>query len=295
MEEMFAFFDDYEVESAYVYTLSQKLGASLPYDVLLTCLKYNFAMNMSRNRQKLIEEEIRPIKYRNCLYRMKLAQYDVEVNCTKKKEGRQLAAQKILKQMHPHIVTWGSILRLYASRTDEMRNGEETTKTNADSIVAVGNEMSANKSETNKAKPNRELLEKLREEMKKLKKADTSVSSVDTTAVMLNTLSTIPPLILGGKKNTHEAKETASEAATKSEDGIIAVVTDKKEVSAALSSAKKRKYSDEDDESDTSTSDATTSHSSSGEESDAETSSDDSANKNKNTSSFDANSNSFSD
>ena len=28
---------------------------------------------------------------------MKLAQYDVEVNCTRKKEGRQLAAQKILK------------------------------------------------------------------------------------------------------------------------------------------------------------------------------------------------------
>ena len=52
---------------------------------------------MSRNRRQFIEEEIKPIKYRNCLYRMKLAQYDVEVNCTKKKEGRQLAAQKILK------------------------------------------------------------------------------------------------------------------------------------------------------------------------------------------------------
>ena len=52
---------------------------------------------MSRNQKQFIEEEIKPIKYRNCLYRMKLAQYEVEVNCTKKKEGRQLAAQKILK------------------------------------------------------------------------------------------------------------------------------------------------------------------------------------------------------
>jgi hypothetical protein len=52
---------------------------------------------MSRNRKEFIQEDIKPIKYRNCLYRMKLAQYDVEVNCTKKKEGRQLAAQKILK------------------------------------------------------------------------------------------------------------------------------------------------------------------------------------------------------
>ena len=52
---------------------------------------------MSRNQKQFIEEEIKPIKYRNCLYRMKLAQYDVEVNCTKKKEGRQLAAQRILQ------------------------------------------------------------------------------------------------------------------------------------------------------------------------------------------------------
>ena len=39
---------------------------------------------MSRNQKQFIEEEIKPVKYRNCLYRMKLAQYDVEVNCTKK-------------------------------------------------------------------------------------------------------------------------------------------------------------------------------------------------------------------
>ena len=57
----------------------------------------NFAINLSRNRKDFIEEEIKPIKFRNCLYRMKLAQYEVEVNCTRKKEGRQLAAQKILK------------------------------------------------------------------------------------------------------------------------------------------------------------------------------------------------------
>ncbi len=54
-------------------------------------------MNISRNRQELIEEEIKTVKFRNSLYRMKLAQYEVEVNCTNKKEGRQFAAQKILK------------------------------------------------------------------------------------------------------------------------------------------------------------------------------------------------------
>ena len=74
---------------------------------------------MSRNHKELIEEEIKPIKYRNCLYTMKLGQYEVEVNCTKKKEGRQLAAQKILQQMHPHIRNWGSMLRLYSTKMQE--------------------------------------------------------------------------------------------------------------------------------------------------------------------------------
>ncbi len=74
---------------------------------------------MSRNHKELIEESIKPIKYRNCLYTMKLGQYEVEVNCTKKKEGRQLAAQKILQQMHPHITNWGSMLRLYSTKMQE--------------------------------------------------------------------------------------------------------------------------------------------------------------------------------
>ena len=74
---------------------------------------------MTRSHKNFIEETIKPIKYRNCLYRMKLGQYDVEVNCTKKKEGRQLAAQKILQQMHPHIATWGSMLRLYSNKIAE--------------------------------------------------------------------------------------------------------------------------------------------------------------------------------
>ncbi len=52
---------------------------------------------MNRNQKDLIVETIKPIKYRNCLYTMRIGQYEAEVNCTKKKEGRQFAAQKILK------------------------------------------------------------------------------------------------------------------------------------------------------------------------------------------------------
>ena len=199
---------------------------------------------MSRNRKQFIEEEIKPIKYRNCLYKMKLAQYDVEVNCTKKKEGRQLAAQKILKLMHPHIDTWGSMLRLYGSRMAEsflkMENqseqekiepksaanssekdatshksaGVEAATTSSNSASANG---TASKITNQKAKPNRELLEKLKEEMRKLKKPTNSSSDASTTdqCSMENksdkeannaynlghgTLLTIQPLLLGNEE-----------------------------------------------------------------------------------------------
>ena len=168
---------------------------------------------------------------------MKLAQYEVEVNCTKKKEGRQLAAQKILKLMHSHIETWGSMLRLYGSRMAEsflkMENQNDTNKEGDEasdakqtggsssqsehveakkSSAPSANAATSNEKITNqKAKPNKELLEKLKEEMLKLRKttASSETAAVATTpeanaankensfSMGSETLLTIKPLLLG--------------------------------------------------------------------------------------------------
>lgn len=195
-EDVASFFDVYPVEHSHIYIQSQKLGSPLPYDILLTCLKYNYAINMSRNHKQFIEETITPIKYRNCLYRMKLGQYDVEVNCTKKKEGRQLAAQKILQLMHEHITNWGSMLRLYSTKMSEAylhndfdESGELKTEKKAISEKKPAEDSS------HAAKPNKKLIEKLKEEMRKLKKP--SVAKTDYNEILKETLLTIPPLILG--------------------------------------------------------------------------------------------------
>lgn len=37
--------------------------------------------------------------------------------CRNKKDGKQRAAQEILQKLHPHINSWGSLLRLYGSRS----------------------------------------------------------------------------------------------------------------------------------------------------------------------------------
>ena len=59
-------------------------------------LKSNYA-SVNRNKQQFIDEELRPTKYRKSVFRMRVGHLDVEVDCVKKQEGRQLAAQKILK------------------------------------------------------------------------------------------------------------------------------------------------------------------------------------------------------
>lgn len=174
---------------------------------------------MSRDRKNLIEEEIKPIKYRNCLYKMKIAQFECEVNCSKKKEGRQLAAQRILKQMHPHIQTWGSILRLYSS------NQEETLLLKSDKDDKDSQDNKNEEITSQKSKPNHELLDKLKEEMRKLKRKNLNTEQTK----QINTLLTIPPLLLNEcNTNEKESQKSQSEANKNEEDVIKFKTIDKK-------------------------------------------------------------------
>ena len=208
---------------------------------------------MSRNQKQFIEEEIKPIKYRNCLYRMKLGQYDVEVNCTKKKEGRQLAAQKILQLMHPHITTWGSMLRLYCDKmaesylTNDLQNESDDLKDAKKSEISSD----AKKGEDGqqKAKPNKELLDKLKQEMRKIKKPTNNSNLINS--IELDTLSTIPPLILendlrnGNFLMSNITKDIETETTKENDDGKILFST-KDDIDVNFS--KKRKMKENSDE-----------------------------------------------
>lgn len=139
---------------------------------------------------------------------MKLAQYEVEVNCARKKDGRQLAAQKILKQMHPHVQTWGGILRLYGSRVAEsylkMDVNDDNNK-NSDN-----DESTVQKEQTNKRviEPNKDLLEKLKEEMRKLRKTSKSVGKIElnlsNNTKTKDSIMTIKPLVLPIEQNDNK-------------------------------------------------------------------------------------------
>lgn len=78
--------------------------------------------------------------------------------CRNKKDGKQRAAQAILQRLHPHIQSWGSLLRLYGSRS--VKSFKEKKQLEQEITLLQG------KALVNQ--PNHAILGKLRQEMKKL-------------------------------------------------------------------------------------------------------------------------------
>ncbi|PKU37388.1 microprocessor complex subunit dgcr8 [Limosa lapponica baueri] len=74
-----------------------------------------------------------------------------------KRVGKQLASQKILQLLHPHVKNWGSLLRMYGRESSKMVKQETSDK----SVIEL-------QQYAKKNKPNLHILNKLQEEMKKL-------------------------------------------------------------------------------------------------------------------------------
>lgn len=42
--------------------------------------------------------------------------FQVSVICNNKRDGKQMASQKMLQMLHPNIKSWGSLVRMYGSK-----------------------------------------------------------------------------------------------------------------------------------------------------------------------------------
>lgn len=61
-----------------------------------------------------IECSVKLVKHQKNEFTMKVGKkHSATVICRNKREGKQRAAQAILQLLHPQIMTWGSLLRLY--------------------------------------------------------------------------------------------------------------------------------------------------------------------------------------
>ena len=90
---------------------------------------------------------------------MKVQGKEVRVICKNKKDGKQMASQKILRELHPQIQSWGALLRLYGSTAIQ---AQKLKKEKESEVTVLQSRHSDHPS------PSQAILEKLKEEMRKL-------------------------------------------------------------------------------------------------------------------------------
>ncbi|CAB0035922.1 unnamed protein product [Trichogramma brassicae] len=123
-----------------------------PHAILVTCLQRNFGHGNMH-----IDYSVNTLKHQRNEFKMK-------------KDGKQRAAQAILQLLHPHIHSWGSLLRLYGSRS--VKSFKEKKQLEQEITLLQG------KASVNQ--PNYAILDKLRLEMKKLSDQREAVKPIGT-------------------------------------------------------------------------------------------------------------------
>ncbi|KAI8124759.1 Microprocessor complex subunit DGCR8 [Lucilia cuprina] len=159
-------FDDIRIEDPRVTEFCNKTTEPSPHAILLTCLQRNFGLG----EDVQINYEINRTHNKKNEFTMTVGKHTAKVLCKNKRQGKQLASQAILQILHPHIKTWGSLLRLYGNnsiKTFKEKKQEEQEITVLQSKAAIN-------------QPNHAILEKLRSEMLKLSEKNKSVQSKGT-------------------------------------------------------------------------------------------------------------------
>lgn len=149
-----SFFDNIRIEDPRVSELCLKAGQYSPYQILVECLRRHHGI-----KDFDIDTGVKLLKHQKNEYKMKVGDHEAIVICKNKREGKQRAAQAILKQLHPHLNSWGALLKLYGRGSCKT---PKEKKEEALQITELQNTASSHR-------PNYAILNKLREEMLKLK------------------------------------------------------------------------------------------------------------------------------
>uniref|UniRef100_UPI00358E3C19 microprocessor complex subunit DGCR8 isoform X1 n=1 Tax=Myxine glutinosa TaxID=7769 RepID=UPI00358E3C19 len=146
------YFNHIAIDDSRVYELTSKAGLLSPYQILHECLKRNHGMGDTS-----VCFEVIPGKNQRSEYVMKCGRHEARGWCKNKRVGKQLASQRVLQLLHPHISTWGSLLRMYggdAARSLPQESGERSVL----ELQRFGR----------KNRPNVRILDRLRTEMRRL-------------------------------------------------------------------------------------------------------------------------------
>ncbi|XP_059611300.1 microprocessor complex subunit DGCR8 [Phlebotomus argentipes] len=158
-------FDEIKIEDPRVAEFCAKTTEPSPHAILLTCLQRNFGLGDVQ-----IQYEINNVNHKKNEFKMIVGKHSASVVCKNKRDGKQRASQAILQILHPHIKTWGSLLRLYGNRSIKSfkeKKQEEQEITVLQSKAAIN-------------QPNYAILDKLKLEMTKLMERDAAVKPIGT-------------------------------------------------------------------------------------------------------------------
>ncbi|XP_014483299.1 PREDICTED: microprocessor complex subunit DGCR8 [Dinoponera quadriceps] len=148
-----SFFDEISITDPRVAEFCAKTTEPSPHAILITCLQRNYGLGDMH-----INYSVNTLKHQRNEFTMRVGKHEATVVCRNKKDGKQRAAQAILQLMHPHIQSWGSLLRLYGSRS--VKSFKEKKELEQQITLLQG------KAAVNQ--PNHAILGKLRQEMQKL-------------------------------------------------------------------------------------------------------------------------------
>lgn len=109
--DKYSIFDTLRITDPHVAECCAKSTEPSPYTMLLSCLERNYGIG----HKKLVTYRSTHTKHNRMLFFMCAGKYFAKVSCKNKKEGKQLASQQILQELHPSIQCWGSLLRLYGN------------------------------------------------------------------------------------------------------------------------------------------------------------------------------------
>lgn len=150
------FFDGIAITDERVSQFCAKTGQYSPFQILVECLKRNHGMGSDKIVFTVDHSRGNQMKNR---FIMTAGKHTTTVTCKNKTEGKQKAAQAILALLHPQVTSWGGLLRLYgrgSCKTPKEKKEEEQKITELQSTACAN-------------RPNYAILNKLREQMERLK------------------------------------------------------------------------------------------------------------------------------
>lgn len=162
--DKYSIFDTLQITDPRVAECCAKSTEPSPYTMLLTCLERNYGIG----DQMQVSYVSSHTKHNRILFSMTAGEYSASVPCKNKKEGKQLASQKILQELHPSIQCWGSLLRLYGNAST---NNARSKKVREQEITRLQSKALINQ-------PNWDILNKLNAELDR--KADEQEKTLQT-------------------------------------------------------------------------------------------------------------------